>query len=87
MPEKQMSENSREEMNEIAYQADPFSERVRKRRQDMDCWVQPCHQSLIAFAIFTESLCLGSKKVRNVVSVLAGVQLCGKGMGFKGFSG
>ena len=51
----------------------------------MDCWVQPRHQLLIAFAKFTESLCLGSKKVRNGVRILAGFELCSKGMCFKGF--
>ena len=53
----------------------------------MDCRVQPRHQFLIAFAKFTESLCLGSKKVRNSVRILAGFELCSKGMCFEGFSG
>jgi hypothetical protein len=57
----------------------------------MDCWVQPCHQSLIAFTKFTKSLRLGPKqgpkKIRNGVGILAGVELCSKGMGVKGFAG
>jgi hypothetical protein len=51
----------------------------------MDGWIQPCHQPLIAFTKFGESLRLGSEKDRNGLGILAGVELRSKGMGVKGF--
>ena len=53
----------------------------------MDCWVQPFHQFLIALTKFSESLCLGSKKVRDGLGILASVELCREGMCIEGFSG
>jgi hypothetical protein len=81
-----MSENSYVQNERGAHQSDPFSERGRKRKQDMDRWIQPCHQSLIAFKNFTKSLLLRSKNVRNGLRILAGVELCGEGMGVEAFS-
>ena len=74
-------------MDEVAYQTDPSSKRVRKFKKDMNHGAQPHHQSLIAFMKFVESLCLGSKNVQNGLRILAGVELCSKGMGVEGFSG
>jgi hypothetical protein len=86
MAENSMSEYSYAQMNEFAHQADSFSERGRKRKEDMDCWVQPCHQSLVTFTKFTESLCLRLKNVRNGLRTFAGIELRSKGMGVEVFS-
>ena len=85
MPENWMSKNVMCKINEVAYQSDTFSERVRKRRKNMDGWIQPCHQSLITFAKFGESLRLGSENDRNGLGILAGVELRSEGMGVEGF--
>ena len=69
----------------FAHQSDPFFKHARKRRQNMDGRIQPCHQSLIAFTKFAESLRLGSKKDQNGIGILAGVQLRSEGMGVEGF--
>ena len=74
-------------MDEVAYQTDPSSKRVRNFEKDMYRGPQPHHQSFIAFMKFAESLCLGSKNVQNGLRILAGVELCSKGMGVEGFSG
>ena len=74
-------------MDEVAYQTDPFSKRVRNFKKDMYCGVQPRYQSFIAFTKFAESFCLGSKNVRNGLRILAGIELCSKGMGVEGLSG
>ena len=86
MAENGMSGNSYVQDEQGAHQSDPFSEGGRKRKQDMDRWIQPCHQSLIAFNNFTKSLLLRSKNVRNVLRTLTGVELCGEGMGVEAFS-
>src|SRR6267154_4176316 len=81
-----MSENGYMQNERGVHQSDPFSERGRKRKQEMDGWIQPCHQSLIAFKNFTKSLLLPSKNVRNCLGILAGVELCGEGVGVEVFS-
>src|SRR6267154_490409 len=81
-----MSENGYMQNERGARQSDPFSKRGRKRKQDMDHWIQPCHQSLIAFKNLTKSLLLPSKNVQNGLGILAGVELCGEGVGVKAFS-
>ena len=81
-----MSGNSYVQNERGAHQSDPFSERLRKRKQYMDRWIQPRHQPLIVFKNFTKSLIMRSKKVRNGLRILAGVELCGEGMGVKAFS-
>jgi hypothetical protein len=81
-----MSENSYVQNERGAHQSDPFSERVRKRKEDMDRWIQPRHQPLIAFKDLTKSLLLRSKNVRNGLRILAGVELCGEGMCVEAFS-
>jgi hypothetical protein len=68
-------------MKEVAYQTNPFSKCRRERKQYMDCRIQPCRQSLIAFTKFTESLCLRSENVPNSLRTLAAVELCSEGMG------
>ena len=84
-----MPENCQErrhvQINEVAYQSDSFSKGVRKRRQNMDGRIQPCHQSLIALTKFAENLRLGPEKDRNGLGILAGVELGSKGMGVEGF--
>ena len=85
MSENWMSKNVMYKLTMVAYQSDPFSERVRKRRQNMDGWIQPCHQSLIAFTKFGESLRLGPEKSRNGLGILASVELRSKRMGVEGF--
>src|SRR6267154_3610827 len=77
-----MSENGYMQNERGVHQSDPFSKRGRKRKQEMDGWIQPCHQTLIAFKNFTKkSLLLPSKNVGNGLGILAGVELCSKGMG------
>jgi len=77
-----MSGNSYVQNEGDAHQSDPVSE----RKHDLDRWVQPCHQSLIAFKNFTKSLLLRSKNVRNGPRILASVELYGEGMGVEAFS-
>ena len=66
-------------------QSDPFPKRGGKRTEDMDYWIEPCHQFLIAFAEFGESVGLCSKNVRYGLGGMTGVELCSKWMGVKAF--
>lgn len=70
----------------MAYNASPFSNRSRKREQDIDNRTQPFHQFLIALAKAAEGLSLYLKYVREGLGAVTADKLRGEGMCIQRFS-
>jgi len=70
----------------MAYNTSPFSNRSRKREQDMDYRTQPFHQFLVTLAKSAEGLSLHLKYVREGLGTVTADKLRSKGMCIQRFS-